>query len=228
MILVDISGYTRFIQYHKISLLHAEKIIGELMESILRQVKAPVIAHEILGDAITMYALDEGVVGQADSIYTQLQHYFEAFQDCEARLISACTLCRCHACQQVGRLKLKAILHHGHAAFTHVHTTRKISGFDVIMSHRLLKNTLPSKEYILMTSTFFDQCQEVPASTLIAHQETYDDVGRIQLYAKILDQDIRPARMNLLRKIWYFFPFETYLIKRLFIPNPKQYRNMPE
>ncbi len=35
IILVDISGYTNFIRMHKVSLLHAEKIIGELMESIL-------------------------------------------------------------------------------------------------------------------------------------------------------------------------------------------------
>ena len=51
IIIVDISGYTNFIRMHKVSLLHAEKIIGELMECMLDEVESPVVAHEILGDA---------------------------------------------------------------------------------------------------------------------------------------------------------------------------------
>ena len=81
IILVDISGYTNFIRMHKVSLLHAEKIIGELMESILDAVEAPVIAHEILGDAISLYALDDGTSNLADGIYDQLEKYFQAFRD---------------------------------------------------------------------------------------------------------------------------------------------------
>jgi len=45
IILVDISGYTNFIRMHKVSLLHAEKIIGELMECMLDEVELPVVAH---------------------------------------------------------------------------------------------------------------------------------------------------------------------------------------
>ncbi len=45
---------------HKMSLLHAEKIIGELMESVLDEVELPVVAQEILVDAISLYALDDG------------------------------------------------------------------------------------------------------------------------------------------------------------------------
>ena len=66
IILFDISGYTNFIRMHKVSLLHAEKIIGELMESFLDAVEAPVIAHEILGDAISLFALDDGSSNLAD------------------------------------------------------------------------------------------------------------------------------------------------------------------
>ncbi len=67
IILVDICGYTNFICMHKMSLLHAEKIIGELMESVLNEVELPVVAHEILGDAISLYALDDGSADSADN-----------------------------------------------------------------------------------------------------------------------------------------------------------------
>ena len=63
IILVDISGYTNFIRMHKVSLLHAEKIIGELMECMLDEVELPVVAHEVLGDAISLYALNDGTPG---------------------------------------------------------------------------------------------------------------------------------------------------------------------
>ena len=79
IILVDISGYTNFIRLHKMSLLHAEKIIGELMESILDEVESPVVAHEILGDAISLYALDDGSPDIANKIYRQLEKYFLAY-----------------------------------------------------------------------------------------------------------------------------------------------------
>jgi hypothetical protein len=41
LILADISGYTRFVKMHHISLLHAEQIITELMEAITARSKNP-------------------------------------------------------------------------------------------------------------------------------------------------------------------------------------------
>jgi hypothetical protein len=148
IILVDISGYTNFIRLHKMSLLHAEKIIGELMESILDEVELPVISHEILGDAISLYALDDGSPDLADNIYLQLKNYFMAFHKREANLLRECGYCICEACNNVGKLKIKAIVHSGEAAFTMVRDMQKISGEDVITTHRLLKNSIKSDEYI--------------------------------------------------------------------------------
>jgi hypothetical protein len=229
IILVDISGYTRFIKFHKISLLHAEKIIAELMESILSKVEVPVIAHEILGDAISFYALDENLPDQADKIYNQLQQYFNAFREREAYLISECSICKCEACQLVGKLKLKAILHHGEAAFTHVNHIQKISGENVILSHRLLKNTLNSKEYILMTSDFYSLLQETDRSLLTPHREEYEDMGKVNLMVHLLDQgDVNPKALSFKERLKGFFVIEGYMIGRIFKKNRKQYLNLPE
>lgn len=113
IMIVDISGYTNFIRLHRVSLLHAERIIGELMESILNKVKAPVVAHELMGDAISLYAVDDGSPDLADNIFRQVEMYFQAFREKEAILISECGICPCEVCRKVGKLKLKAILHAG-------------------------------------------------------------------------------------------------------------------
>jgi hypothetical protein len=210
-------------------LLHAEKIVGELMESVLAQVEVPVIAHEILGDAISFYAVDESVSGQADRIYEQLQNYFTAFREREASLISECSICECEACQQVGRLKLKAILHVGEAAFTTVLNTQKISGEDVIISHRLLKNTVPSKEYILMTSAFADRCSALDTSGLVRYTEQCEGIGPVDVVVRNFENiDVTAAKLSFKERFLGFLAVEGYMIKRWFVPSKLKYRNLPE
>ena len=227
IILVDISGYTKFIRYHKTSLLHAEKIVAELMEAVLAKVEVPIVAHEILGDAISLYAIDEGIPGQPDTIYQQLQKYFEAFWNREASLISACNLCECDACRQVGRLKLKAVLHAGEAAFTKVLQADKISGEDVIIAHRLLKNSVPSNEYILMTDAFVQRCDSLDLTMLVPCIETCDDIGQVQAYYCNLDKTGPPPLVSLQSKLADFFRIEGYMIRRWFREGKYQYRNLP-
>ena len=41
LMLVDISGYTRFMVSHDRELRHSQMIIGELLESLMRQVEVP-------------------------------------------------------------------------------------------------------------------------------------------------------------------------------------------
>ena len=228
IMIVDISGYTRFIQYHKVSLIHAEKIISELMESILAQVEVPVHAHEILGDAITFYSIDNGTPYLADRIYQQLNNYFTAFREREASLISECNLCNCEACQQVGKLRLKGILHYGEVAFTTIMDKLKISGEDVIISHRLLKNNVPSHEYILMTNAYAAKCQALDTEQFTTRIEAYDDVGSIPILVKLFeDVDVKAKAMSFWKRLRGMMVIDGYMIKRLFVRNEKVYKNLP-
>jgi hypothetical protein len=184
------------------------------MESILAQVEVPVIAHEILGDAISLYAVDEDVPGQADRIYAQLQNYFTAFREREANLISACSICECQACQEVGKLKLKAILHLGEAAFTQVHNTQKISGEDVIISHRLLKNSVPSKEYILMTKAFADRCLDLDPADLSHYTELCEGIGPVDVVVRNYeDTEVTPAKLSFMERFKGLLAVTGYMIK---------------
>ena len=56
LILADISGYTSFVTMHRISVLHAEQIVTELLEAIISQIEAPLILNKLEGDAVFLYA----------------------------------------------------------------------------------------------------------------------------------------------------------------------------
>jgi hypothetical protein len=155
LVLLDISGYTRFTTAHRVSVLHAEKIIGELLESILSKSKHPLIVHELLGDAVSLYVAAGGTAEVAGEIRRQVTQIFAAFRRREAELISDCAICSCEACMAVGKLKLKAILHFGQAVFTRIRGFPKLAGEDVILAHRLLKNSVASGEYVLETEPLY-------------------------------------------------------------------------
>jgi hypothetical protein len=228
IIIVDISGYTNFIRLHKMSLLHAEKIIGELMESILDEVELPVVSHEILGDAISLYALDDGSPGLADKIYLQLEKYFLAFNKREAFLLRECGFCICEACNSVGQLNVKAILHRGEAAFTKVRDMDKISGEDVIITHRLLKNSIGSDEYILVTNSFLDRCQSFDKTNFKEHVEHYDELGSVHGMVRSFDSlEAEEAEVSTWQKLKFFVKIEGYMFSRLFGKEKLEYRNLP-
>ena len=228
IIIVDISGYTNFIRLHKMSLLHAEKIIGELMECMLDEVELPVVAHEILGDAISLYALDNSSPDLADNIYLQLEKYFQAFREREAYLLRECGYCICDACNKVGELKLKAILHSGKAAFTKVHDIQKISGEDVITAHRLLKNSIPSKEYILVTDSFLDKCQSFDKTDFVNHVEHYDHLEPIHGLVKNFEPvEPIPGGISPWRKLKFFMKLESHMFSRLFGKKKLEYKHLP-
>jgi hypothetical protein len=228
IIIVDISGYTNFIRLHKVSLLHAEKIIGELMECMLDEVESPVVAHEILGDAISLYALDDGTPGLADNIYRQLQNYFEAFRNREAYLLRECGYCICDACNTVGELKLKAILHSGEAAFTKVHDIQKISGEDVITAHRLLKNSIPSNEYILVTKSFINKCQSFDKTDFDNHVEHYDHLEPIHSMVRNFEPvEAMPEAISPWRKLKFLMKLEGHMFARLLGKKKLEYNNLP-
>jgi len=228
IILVDISGYTKFIRMHKMSLLHAEKIIGELMESVLNEVELPVIAHEILGDAISLYALDDGSPDLADHIYLQLEKYLLAFHKREAYLLRECGYCICEACNSVGQLKIKAILNSGEAAFTKVLDIQKISGEDVIITHRLLKNSVPSDEYILLTNSFIDRCQSFDKTDFEEHVEHYEGLEPVHgMVRNFESMEVEPVVVSPLKKMKFFLKTERYMFARLFGKAKLEYRNLP-
>ncbi|MDQ4044698.1 MAG: DUF2652 domain-containing protein [Chloroflexota bacterium] len=158
LVLVDISGYTRFMRLHTMSLLHAEAIITELLEAVIDQAHHPLTLSKLEGDAAFLYAVledDTQAHAVAQDVLQQVMLFFDVFNTTERALI-ACDACRCEACNQISRLKLKAFLHVGEAVIKKVRQFEELAGEDVILIHRLLKNSVAAKEYVLMTQAFHE------------------------------------------------------------------------
>jgi hypothetical protein len=159
IILADISGYTRFMLENQTSAVHGQQCITFLIETLLREVDIPLRLQEIEGDAVFLYAAREGDEAAwraaLAEVRAKLPRFFAAFLD-GMRLAAEATPCGCAVCRDSGRLKLKLVVHSGHAVF---HTTggrALVSGADVILAHRLLKNSVGGDEYLLMTEPAYD------------------------------------------------------------------------
>ena len=163
IVLVDISGYTRFVRSHKVSKIpilgkkfedineeHAETIISDLLEKVLEELDDTLIVNKLQGDAALFYAVSDDPENFSEKIIAKLQTCFDVFNTRLNELVF-CQACPCDPCQQVGKLKLKSIVHYGDFLIKKVSRFEEIAGEDVILAHRLMKNSVEASEYLLYT-----------------------------------------------------------------------------
>lgn len=183
LLLADISGYTRFVKIHRASILHAEEIVTELMEAVLDAASPPLILNKLEGDAAFLYApATTETPEESGAIFQQVWGLFQAFKTRQQALIKAGEGgCFCEACCNIGELKLKAILHYGQAVIKQVHQQEELAGKEVILAHRLLKNSLGTREYVLTTEDFYKLGSPNNPNISEDHWEKYDDLGSIKV-----------------------------------------------
>jgi hypothetical protein len=229
LVLIDISGYTRFTRLHRLSAMHAEQIISDLLESIIRRATVPLVAHEILGDSVNFYALADGGRDTAIEIRRQVGAIFDAFRLREGELISDCSLCVCQACVNVGKLHLKAVLHHGEAVFTNVSGFKKIAGEDVILAHRLLKSSVPEKEYVIETEAFYRLSGEAAGPKPEERVEPLEDIGEVRIRVSYPGERGAPnvgIRRSLGSELRMSLRNDLYYLKRLFVRSDRPFHNI--
>ena len=185
LILADISGYTKFMLASQVALVHGQQVSTALIEAILAEVDIPLEVKEIEGDAVFLYSVrpkdDEAWQRVSAEVGSKLLRFFEAFS---AVLVaeSESTLCRCAVCKNMHELKLKIIVHSGEALFHMVGDFADVSGVDVILVHRLLKNSVDSDEYILMTEPAYRDLRFPSALEVHKSSEEYEGFGSIATF----------------------------------------------
>jgi hypothetical protein len=90
------------------------------------------------------------------------------------RDMQAVTTCPCSACANIGMLKLKFVVHHGKFSRQRLGTVEQLHGTDVIVAHRLLKNSVPSKEYLLVTEAVLERLPAERCELFTPHSESFD------------------------------------------------------
>jgi class 3 adenylate cyclase len=177
LIIADISGYTRFMVANETELEHSHQIISALLEAIVAQAEIPLSLAKLEGDAAFLYAIKEP--GIAERVGARLGRFFAAFSSRLAEL-AVSRPCQCGACRNINRLRLKMIVHSGRAIVVEIAGRTELAGVDVIILHRLLKNSVPWNEYIVLTEAAArDLRLELPIVGSLT--ERYDEIGSVNV-----------------------------------------------
>ncbi len=149
----DISGFTKFV--HETEISHSEHIIAELLEALIDANEMGLELSEIEGDAVLFYR--QGKQPTAVETLAQVQRMYTKFHGTLKKYESQ-RICQCGACLNANHLELKFIIHYGEIANNQVKSISKLFGKDLIVAHRLMKNDIDLKEYVLITNQVIDEC----------------------------------------------------------------------
>lgn len=193
----DISGYTEFVTRTEIK--HSKHIISELLEIIINGNQLEMTVSEIEGDAVLFYRI--GDAPKLKEIVKQVKKMFIDFHT-HLKIIQRDNVCQCGACRNAIHLTLKFITHYGELDETIIGNFSKIFGSDVILAHRLLKNKLDAKEYLLLTEKYLsnsnsiddDQSDIEPFKDHTEEVENFNDIKlKYSLLNSIRDNIPEPA-----------------------------------
>lgn len=184
----DISGFTKFIQTTEVE--HSQHVIAELLEVLIESNTEGLELAEIEGDALFFYKEKE--VPSQERLLAQIESMFTAFYS-HLKLLEKNRICPCNACATAPKLQLKIVAHSGELQFIEVQGNRKPFGKEVIEAHRMLKNSVDSDNYTLISKTLASEIG-LPIyyySKLFRFKQgidTYDTVETEYIYA-IIDQE---------------------------------------
>ena len=133
--IADISGYTSYLAGAELD--HAQDVLEDLTETVVRALSPPMKLSKLEGDAVFVYMPGNRV--DASMLLDTLDAAYFAFRR-RQDAIDRATQCDCNACVLIPRLDLKFVAHHGRFGRQHVAGGEELSGSDVILVHRLLKN----------------------------------------------------------------------------------------
>jgi hypothetical protein len=155
------------------------------MTSLIDEIKIPLRIIEIEGDAIFFIGVEESELFPWEQmvaiISEKLPEFFNVFYTRLHDLLRS-NMCHCNACEGASDLKLKIITHIGEAVFYDIASFSKLSGPDVILTHRLLKNSIEADEYLLMTETAFSAFNQYQKFDAVKKIENVNSFGKIPLF----------------------------------------------
>jgi hypothetical protein len=173
----DINGFTSYIS--KTDIRIAKKVIPALLDTIIEQNELGLKLVEIQGDAILFYRIGEPpspyqMISQSKRIFSAFTSKLEALSD---------SLSSDEAMSLPERLGIKIVAHYGKIAITKIRGNLRLIGEDVIIAHRLLKNSVSADEYLLMTEHYTSRFEDEELDKVFAFgelmhgQDEYEHIG---------------------------------------------------
>jgi len=195
LLLIDISGYTRFLggveathgDDFRAGLPAGYRALGELLQRVVDGLSPDFELVKVEGDAVFGTATGEMLDGRGTAVIGHLGDVYRKFLERRDVLAATASDDKCTACFAIAQLDLKAVIHRGIAVRQAMGGVADLVGPAVNVAHRLLKNTVRDRigyrPYVLMTQPAALELGLPEAG--LAHRETYPDVGSIDV--RILD-----------------------------------------
>lgn len=204
ILIPDISGYTEFLS--KTDVEHGAYIMNHLLEAIVQSMDPNFVVAEIEGDAVLLYR--KGPPPGKKEITDQCIKTFSIFKN-NVRNIKDIVICQCTACQDVIDLSLKFVVHYGNIAEINVNRFVKATGLDMVIAHRLLKNSIPEHEYVLATDSYLkniSDAEEEDSLTWTDAKDDYPSIGSIEyrfasLASVMAPQEIIPEEAPAIKEV---------------------------
>lgn len=209
ILIPDISGFTEFMTTTELD--HGSHAINMLLDAIIQATGDAYEVSEIEGDAVLMFK--RGPAPSKKEILDICLKIFNAFHY-QRKWMEQHTICPCGACQGLIKLTLKFIVHHGPVGEMKIGRFVTLSGTDVIIAHRLLKNRVPSNEYLLMTDKLY---QHLPDSSEHFEMEwnnaseEFASIGKVDYFFTRLETARKKAPSPPLPDNYYASDNTTYL-----------------
>ncbi len=170
-VIADISGYTSFLAAAELE--HAQDIIADFMDTVVGALRPPFRLAKFEGDAAFVYAATERADGShlQDTIESAYFKFRRRLRD-----VKRASACECRACVAMSDLDFKFVVHHGEMVKQKMGGREELAGRDVILVHRLLKNTAGDKlgkhAYVL----YSDACIQTMGIDPVAQELRLDDI----------------------------------------------------
>jgi Protein of unknown function (DUF2652) len=187
ILIPDISGYTEFLTTTELN--HGSLAINVLLDAMIKAVGDEYEVSEVEGDALLL--VKKGPVPSKKEILDFCLKIFNSFHFQRAWMEQH-TICPCNACLCIRQLTLKFIVHHGPLTELKVGRVIKQSGPDMIVAHRLLKNSIDSNEYLLVSEKLW-QMESIPMESVpfewSKSSEEYSSFGKVDYRYALLDEE---------------------------------------
>lgn len=189
LVIADISGYTAFLTQAELE--HAEGVINSLLDTLVKSMQSPLSISKLEGDAIFAYA-PEGSFVKSQTLLEAIENIYCAFA-MALESMHRSTTCKCRACELIPSLDLKFVSHYGTYILSEIGGRQELSGPDVILTHRLLKNKIAEvmgdKAYAFLSQSCADAMGLGELKELMKpHSETYEHLGEIRGYVHDLQK----------------------------------------
>jgi uncharacterized protein YndB with AHSA1/START domain/class 3 adenylate cyclase len=184
LLIADISGYTSYLA--GVELDHAQDIIADLVGTVVTALRPDFRLAKLEGDAAFMEAPADALDGSM--LLDTIERCYFGFRR-RRRDVRQASACDCNACVRTPDLNLKFVVHHGQVLRQQMAGLEELIGSDVILVHRLLKNSVEEDAYVLLTQATIDATELEPMELgMRSITETYEHIGDVPAWVHDLER----------------------------------------